>query len=405
VTGTPTTDRRVAHLGLGAFHRAHQAWYTEHAHDDWRITAFTGRRPDAARLLAAQRFAYTLIERAADGDTAETIRSISAAVPGDDARAWLDTIADPRTGVLTLTVTEPGYAVDAGPPARIAAGLSARRASGAGAIAIVSCDNLPGNGRMLRDAVLAHARADAAWITENVAFVDTVVDRITPATTPADVEAARELTGVSDPAVVVTEPFTEWILHGEFPAGRPAWDAAGARFVDDVAPYEERKLWLLNAGHTLLAASGRLAGYETVSEAFADDALRDAVEALWTEQRAVIDLPPEDLDPWLDDLRIRFANPRIAHRLDQISRDSAAKVPVRILAPLRRRMEAGLGGGEAQRAAVGSWIRSLLELPPPDRTTLDVARMLEPLSHGERIDTVIAHLTPRPHQNPQGDTK
>lgn len=393
---TPTTSgRRVAHLGLGAFHRAHQAWYTQHADDDWRITAFTGRRPDAARVLAAQGCAYTLIERAADGDSAETIHVITAALPGGGDHAWLDTIADPRTGVVTVTVTEPGYAVDAGPPARIAAGLAARRAAGSGPLAVVSCDNLPRNGQVLRAAVLAHAGADAAWITENVAFADTVVDRITPATTPDDVEAARILSGVADPAVVVTEPFAEWVLHGDFPAGRPAWDAAGARFVTDVTPYEERKLWLLNAGHTLLAASGRLAGHDTVAAAFADPELRDAIEALWSDQRAVIDLPADEIDPWLDDLRIRFANPRIAHRLDQIRRDSTVKVPLRILAPLRRRIEAGLGAGDAQRAAVETWITSLLTLEPADDAALPFIRMLDATPAADRVDAVLTHLTPQ----------
>ena len=402
-TGAPARTShppiRAMHLGLGlgAFHRSHQAWYTQRANETgtpWGISAFTGRSSAAADLLSMRDGVFTLLVRSADGDRTETVQSIVRATPGTDEAAWTATITDPDVAVLTVTVTESGYASAAAPPARIAAGLRARRAAGAGPIAVVSCDNLLGNGRALRDAVLSAASADAAAIAEAASFVDTVVDRITPATTADDLDAVRALTGIDDPAAVVTEPFTEWVLAGDFPGGRPAWEHAGARFVDDVVPYEERKLWLLNAAHSILSAGGGLAGHETIAEAFADTALRDGVEALWQEQRAQIRLPQAEIDDWLDALRVRFDNPRIAHRLAQIRRDSPIKIPQRLLPPIRRRIAAGLLPGEAQLAAVETWVRSVRELEPTDATTAALARALETLPPADRVPAVIRHLAP-----------
>lgn len=402
MTGPARTQHpplRAAHLGLGAFHRAHQAWYTQQAndrasaHDGWGIAAFTGRSPAAADLLSRNDGVYTVLERSAEGDRATTVQSIVRAFPGSDER-WLDTLADPRVAVLTVTVTEAGYSAGSGVPGRIAEGLIARADAGAGPLAVVSCDNLPHNGRMLRDAVRDAAGSQAARISDIASFVDTVVDRITPAVTPADIDAVRELTGLDDPSAVVTEPFTEWILAGDFPAGAPEWSQAGARFVADVGPYEARKLYLLNAGHSFLAAAGRLRGYETIAEAFDDVDLRADTEALWSAQRSAVDLPPTELDGWLDDLRLRFANPRIAHRLDQIRRDSPIKVALRLLAPLRRQREGGGPVDEAQLHAVEAWVRSLVELDPTDPATAALARALSALPVGERVRTVIDHLTP-----------
>lgn len=391
---------RAAHLGLGAFHRAHQAWYTQQANDrataddGWGIAAFTGRAPEAAQLLSRNDGVYTVLERSAEGDRVTTVQSIVRAVPGSDERAWLDTLADPRVAVLTVTVTEAGYSTGSGVPRRIAEGLIARADAGAGPIAVVSCDNLPRNGRVLSDAVHNAAGAEAGRISHIASFVDTVVDRITPAVTAADIDAVRELTGLDDPSAVVTEPFTEWILAGEFPAGAPDWSQVGARFVADVGPYEARKLYLLNAGHSFLAAAGRLSGYETIAEAFDDADLRADTEALWAAQRAAVDLPAAELDAWLDDLRVRFSNPRIAHRLDQIRRDSPIKVALRLVAPLRRRRDAGDVADEAQLHAVEAWIRSLVELDPTDAATAALARAISAVPAADRARTVIDHLTP-----------
>ena len=194
---------RIVHLGLGAFHRAHQAWYTQLANDggdDWGIAAFTGRTPDAAVALAAQDGVYTLVERAASGDRARTIESIVSATDGSDRGAWRSAFADPEVAVVTLTVTEAGYSAGSSVAARLLDGLRARADAGAGPIALVSCDNLPANGETTRRLLVTDDRAGglSGWIDDNVAFVSTMVDRITPATTDEDRVTADALIGWTD---------------------------------------------------------------------------------------------------------------------------------------------------------------------------------------------------------------
>ena len=387
---------RVVHLGLGAFHRAHQAWYSD-ADDGWGIAAFTGRSPRAARELAAQDGVYTLLERGADGDRAALVQSVVEAHDGADAAAWRSAVANPQVAVLTLTVTEAGYhatptggldrddpvvvadvasLVRGGPahsaPGRLVDGLRSRREAGGGPIAVVSCDNLAGNGRVTRAVVgeLAGAvdPALADWVDTHVAFVATMVDRITPATTDADRRAAHEL-GFDDAVPVVAEPFSEWALAGAFPAGRPAWERAGARFVDDVEPYENRKLWLLNGAHSLLAYRGLAAGHETVAQAFADASIAAEVEALWAEARAVLPLPDAEIDEAVASLRERFANPRIRHTLAQIAVDGSFKLPLRVAEPMRRRLAAGLGPGQAQVGVLAAWALHLERVGPTDEAS------------------------------------
>jgi fructuronate reductase len=281
---------RVVHLGLGAFARAHQAWYTHHAPDgaDWPIAAFGGRSASLADALTASGGRYTLVTRAPDGDRFETITAITSAHGAGDTDAWLARLVDPATAVVTATVTEAGWHA-AGPtsaPARLVAGLDARRRADAGPLAVVPCDNLPANGEVAARVVTdVAARADddlASWIAEQVSFVSTVVDRITPRTTDADRGAVRSATGVDDPSPVVTEPFSEWVLAGAFPGGRPAWDAVGARLVDDVAPFARRKVWLLNGAHSLLAYLGSIRGHATVDAAVADEVCAAAVARWWS---------------------------------------------------------------------------------------------------------------------------
>ncbi|MCU1551330.1 MAG: mannitol dehydrogenase family protein [Glaciihabitans sp.] len=358
---TPRHPIRLAHLGLGAFSRAHQAWYTQAANDrgaDWGIAAFTGRTPDIARELSAQNGRYTLITRAANGDSAQVIDSIVSASDGADNAAWTSTLANPDVAVVTVTVTEAGYLPAATPPRRLAEGLRARRAAASGPIAIVSCDNVPANGTKLKELVLQQADNDLSeWIHDNVSFVVTMVDRITPAATDEDRRIARGLVGWDDRVPVVTEPFSEWVLQGEFPAGRPDWHEVGAQFVDDVEPYENRKLWLLNAGHSLLAYRGLERGHSTVFDAFADETLRGEVEQLWTEARPVLALPADEVDAWLEQLRTRWQNPRIEHRLAQVAQGGEQKVPARILSVAHEREAAGLPPGEAGAEVVAAWNR------------------------------------------------
>lgn len=401
---------RIIHLGLGAFHRAHQAVYTAEAGDGWGIAAFTGRSPQAATALSAQDGLYTLVVRAPAGDRTRIIGSLVETHDGAALDVLCDRAARPEVGVITLTITEAGYrlrprdstmALDASDPqvaadvealpgllrhivggtgalaatdtdsqglstapARLVLALAARRAAQAGGLAVVPCDNLPGNGAAAQTMVLGMAeRVDsslAAWIRGHVSFVSTSVDRITPRTTDQDREEIAQVTGHDDVAPVITEPFSSWILAGDFPAGRPAWEKAGALVVDDVEPFERRKLWLLNGAHSLLAYAGQNAGHSTVSSAIADETLRAAVEEFWDE--ACRHLPSEGLD--LADYRTalveRFANPRIAHRLAQIGADGSLKLAARQLPVLRAEREAGRPGTASLRA-LAAWAEHLTQ--------------------------------------------
>lgn len=387
---------RIAHLGLGAFHRAHQAWYTDVADDanEWGIAAFTGRSPRAAHEIAAQDGLYSLVERSADGDSVTVIDSISEAVDGARVDRLVEHVAAPATALVTLTITEAGYALDAdGRPdlanpavaadvewlrgnldaaqldlsdaprtalARLLAGVEARRRAGAGPLAIVSCDNLPENGELTRSgmfelAELASATATREHLAEHVTFVSTSIDRITPKTAAADAAAVAAATGWHDRSPVVTEPFHDWVLSGEFRGGRPEWEKAGARFVDDIDPFERRKLWLLNGSHTLLAYAGAARGHRTVAEAVGDPEVRSWVEQFWTE--AVRHLPAEglDLDSYRAALLDRFDNARIQHLLGQIGQDGTTKLRVRIVPVLRAERAAGRDG-EASVRALGAWV-------------------------------------------------
>ena len=382
---------RIVHLGLGNFFRAHQAWYTAHATDgqDWGIAAFTGRSNELADDLSTQDGLYSLITRAADGDTAETIAAISRAHPGPDTAALVGYLADPAVVVVTLTVTEAGYR--RGPdgrldraapdviadtealrraddsalrttPGRLVAGLLARRAAGGGPLAVVPCDNLPENGAAAATVVTDFASmvdpSLGAWIEQNVRFVTTMVDRITPATADSDIAAAEELIGLADAAPVVTEPFSEWVLSGEFPGGRPAWETAGARFVTDIVPFEERKLWLLNGAHSLLAYGAGARGHTTIAEAMDDPTCRVWLEQWWDEAATHLTLPPGDVTDYRNALVERFTNPRIRHLLAQIAADGSQKIPIRVVPVLRRELAGGRIPAGAVRV-VAAWINHL----------------------------------------------
>jgi fructuronate reductase len=332
---------RAVHLGLGAFFRAHQAWYTDRTGDGWGIAAFTGRRPDLARALAAQDGLYTLITRGADGDAFDVVRSVARPHAADDTEAWLSYLASPEVRVVTLTVTEAGYRPDAA-PARLLAGLRARRAADAGPLTVVPCDNLPGNGEVLANALRSSADPGLrAWMDEQLSVASTMVDRITPEPTDADRQAVRDATGVDDSCPVATEPFSEWVLAGDFPGGRPAWETAGAAFVPDVRPFEERKLWLLNGAHSLLAYVGLLRGHATVADAIADPACRGEVESWWDACAPYLSLPAEDVARYRTALLDRWTNPRIRHALQQIATDGSQKLPARFLPVLQRERAAG----------------------------------------------------------------
>ncbi|WP_242497734.1 mannitol dehydrogenase family protein [Microbacterium protaetiae] len=374
-TPLPAPPVRIVHLGVGAFHRAHQAWYTHHAGDDWGIAAFTGRRAELAHRLGPQDGLFTVVERGPDADRVEIVGSIARAHRADEVERMLQLCAAPETAVITLTITEAGYhlgadgALDTSDPAvaadiaalragappatpvgRLVAGLHARARAGAGPLAVVACDNLPELAARLRDAVAELASA-AGLPPVEASFVATSVDRITPHETDAAAVAAA--TGWHDEAAVVTEPFSDWTLCGEFPAGRPAWERAGALFVDDIVPFERRKLLLLNGGHLQLAFHGLLRGHVTIAEAVRDPACRAGLESFWDEAARTVG-PGADTEHYRAALLERFENPRIEHRLAQIAVDTATKLRIRILPVIAAETAQGWDARGA-RAVIQRW--------------------------------------------------
>lgn len=389
--GTRPTVRLV-HLGLGAFSRSHLAWYTDRCEDaaDWGISAYTGRSAELARTLSAQNGMYTLIERGEHAEAARVIRSIVRATPGDDVSSFVADVASPATAIVSLTITERGYRIGTGgthdlsDPAvaaddrilrraiegrrapgaeqpttalgRLILGLIARRGQGSPPLAVLSLDNLPDNGEVLRRVVTGWAQSlDAAfgrWLEENTAFPSSSVDRITPRLSTAELTALQD--DYEDRAPVVAEPFSDWVVSGAFPGGRPSWETAGVRFVDDLSPWESRKLWMLNGAHTLLACLGLVHGHASVDEAISDPVCRAAVEAWWVEAGRHL---PASLDPsgYAQRLLDRFSNARIEHRLDQIAADSPLKLAVRVAPVAERERRAGRSA-TAAATAIAAWI-------------------------------------------------
>ena len=379
----------VVHLGLGAFHRAHQAVVTDEllAHDPrWGIYGVSMKTPRAIAALAEQDGLYTLLVKDPAGVAARVVGAVRETVyaPADPA-ALVRRMSDPRVHVVTLTVTEKGYCHDPAsgrlaldhPDIRhdlehpatprsavglLVAALEARRATGAGALNIVCCDNLPHNGRVVEGLVGAFAAARSAdladWIERHAAFPCTMVDRIVPATTGADVADVERRLGLADAAPVVAEPFLQWVIENRFAAPRPAWEIAGGQLVADVAPFETMKLRLLNGSHSTLAYLGFLAGHATIAQAAGDPALGRLVERLMAEEIApTLAVPPGvDLARYRATLIERFRNPALPHRTAQVAMDGSQKLPQRLLGTIRDRLA---GGGSVRHLtlAVAGWMR------------------------------------------------
>jgi fructuronate reductase len=376
----PARPVRIVHVGIGNFSRAHQAWYTMTADtaSEWGVCAFTGRRPDAAEALNPQQGLYTLIERGPESDRVSVIEVLSEVRPGADVERFVEVAAAPATAIVTLTVTEAGYApaTDDAPASvvgRLALALVERRRRAAPPLAIVSCDNLHNNGVVLRERVLEAAErldGDAAdWIGREVSFLNTSVDRITPRITDEDRGLVEQELGLRDAAPVVTEPFSDWVLSGEFPGGRPQWEIAGARFVADIEPWEVRKLWVLNGGHSLLAYLGLLRGHTTVAEAIGDGELVSALEQFWDLAARLLPSADEmDLDAYRRETYERFANPRMGYPLIQIAGDGLDKLRNRVVPVIQAARAAGDDAGPALRV-VDAWVHWLSQ--DPSRTATD----------------------------------
>ncbi len=372
---TTKASERIVHIGLGAFHRAHQAWYTDRVDLDqnWGIVAFTGRSPEAAQTLAEQDGLYTLITRDSLGDSFQIIDSIVRAEDGNDTEALVAAISSPETAIVTMTITEAGYGMDAAGGvdvenpspalAKLALALENRRLENGLGIAVISCDNMPSNGAMLKTAMTqlfaGFGQAAVDWLTEKVSFVSTSIDRITPKSTDEDVAMVHRASGWQDASPVVTEPFSDWVLEGDFPLGRPQWERAGVKFVANIEPFENRKLWLLNGSHSLLAYFGQLRGHETVAEAIDDSECLRAVEDYWDEAAAHLLEEGLDVANYRAALLERFQNSRIAHRLAQIAIDGSTKLRVRIAPVARAELAAGRNAAACAKA-VASWVDYVL---------------------------------------------
>jgi fructuronate reductase len=390
----PRYDRRrvaagILHLGLGAFHRAHQAVYTDAVLADdprWGIVGVSLQSADVRDRLQPQDGLYSVLERGAAGTQARVIGAVSRALfLVEDRDEVLRVFAAPATQVVTLTVTEKGYchdpatrrllaehpglAHDYADPGRpettiglVAAGLAAHERAGGGPITVLCCDNLPANGHtvaaLVREYVERIDPARLGWIERNATFPCTMVDRIVPATTAADLAEAAARLGVRDAAAVACEPFTQWVIEDRFAAARPEWERAGAELVRDVAPFEEMKLRLLNGSHSALAYLGYLSGFEHVFEVMRAPAfVRFATRLMREDSAPTLALPAGvDLAGYQARLLERFANPALKHRCWQIAMDGSQKLPQRLLNTARARLAAG-GSCDHIALAVAAWMR------------------------------------------------
>jgi fructuronate reductase len=345
----------IVHFGLGAFHRAHQAVYTDAAmaagDRDWAIAGLSLRSSGVRDQLAPQDGLYTVTARSSDGETVRLIGSVKQALLASEVGERIAALlAAPATRIVSFTVTEKGYCRAPGGSLDLAAataesiygrlqgGLALRRDAGLPGLTLLSCDNLPDNGRVLERLMGEYLdRADPAlarWVAAECAFPSTMVDRIVPATTPADLDRVEQRIGLRDEGAVITEPFSQWVIEDRFAGPRPRWDVGGAEFVADVRIYETAKLRMLNGAHSALAYLGLLRGHRFVHEAIADPTIRATVERLMRDEAAPTLDAAFDAPAYSDALLARFANPALPHRLQQIAMDGSQKIPQRWLAVL-----------------------------------------------------------------------
>ncbi|HEM6800907.1 TPA: mannitol dehydrogenase family protein [Citrobacter koseri] len=378
---TPRYDRqqlqtRIVHFGFGAFHRAHQALLTDRVLNaqggDWgicEISLFSGDR--LMSQLREQNHLYTVLEKGANGNQAIIVGAVKECLNAklDSLATIIEKFCEPQVAIVSLTITEKGYCIDPATgsldvsnpriihdmqhptephsaPGILVEALHRRRERGLSPFTVLSCDNIPDNGHVVKNAVLGMAEKRAAelaaWIQQHVSFPGTMVDRIVPAATEESLdEITREL-GVADPCAISCEPFIQWVIEDNFVAGRPQWEVAGVQMVDDVLPWEQMKLRMLNGSHSFLAYLGYLAGFQHISDCMQDSAFREAAYRLMmNEQAPTLRITNVDLSRYAASLIERFANPALKHRTWQIAMDGSQKLPQRMLEGIREHLARG----------------------------------------------------------------
>lgn len=396
-TLVPSYDRSeikagIVHIGVGGFHRSHEAYYTdlllgESGVRDWGICGIGLREGDRkiGEILKKQDYLYTLIVKHPDGKVETRVIGsiIDFMLSVDDPAAVIDKMASEETKIVSLTITEGGYNFnpatgefdftnpdvqhDLAQPDQprlvfgfLTAALKKRRVAGLPPFTVQSCDNVQHNGDMTRKMLLAFAgRQDpelAAWIESEVRFPNAMVDRITPVTTPADIQYLDTQTGLKDEWPVTCEPFCQWVIEDHFTNGRPAWEMVGAQFVADVTPYEKMKLRLLNAGHSVLGLLGSIHGHETIDGTVRDPLFANYLRAFMDKEATpVLDaVAGIDLDAYKDSLIERFGNPNIKDSLARICLESSAKLPKFLIATINENLERG-GRIEYAALVIAAW--------------------------------------------------
>lgn len=391
----PTYEREklvagIVHLGIGAFHRAHQAFYTEAVLNqfggDWGIIGSSLRSASVRDQLVPQDCLYTLVERSGEGEKLQVIGAVTDTLVGpENPAALVATIAQPTIKIVSLTVTEKGYCHD---PATgnlnethpdiihdlqhleapvsaigfIVAALKQRFEKNQKAFTALSCDNLPNNGEVLEKVVLQFAQkispALADWIKANATFPSTMIDRIVPATTDDDRRDIENRLGARDEGMVVCEPFSQWVVEDKFTDGRPEWEKVGVLLVKDVRVFEKIKLRLLNGAHSTIAYTGYLSGFQYISEVMEQPAFVKLVTTYMAREAGETVAAPAgfDIEAYKQQLRDRFSNKALKHRTWQIAMDGSQKLPQRLLETLREQLKAN-GNIDILCLGVAAWIR------------------------------------------------
>ena len=367
---------RIVHFGFGAFHRAHQALLTDRVLNaqggDWgicEISLFSGDK--LMSQLRAQDHLFTVLEKGVEGNQPIIVGAVHECLNAklDSLAAIIEKFCEPQVAIVSLTITEKGYCIDpatgkldvrnerilhdlenpAEPhsaPGILVEALHRRRERGLSPFSVLSCDNIPDNGHVVKNAVLgmAHKRSPelAEWIAEHVSFPGTMVDRIVPAATDASLAEITDALGVEDPCAISCEPFIQWVVEDNFVAARPQWELAGVQLVEDVLPWEQMKLRMLNGSHSFLAYLGYLGGFAHISDCMQNDALRQAARQLMlNEQAPTLRITGVDLNAYADSLIDRFTNPALQHRTWQIAMDGSQKLPQRMLEGIRVHLQRG----------------------------------------------------------------